>query len=196
MSHPTARLQRVLGTPELVLFGLAYMVPLTVFSTYGVVTEITEGHLAGAYTLTTVAMLFTAFSYGRMVVALPSAGSAYSYTQSTFGRHVGFLAGWSLLLDYVFLPMINYLIIGIFVHASWPALPAWLVVLVAVGTVTALNVLGIKMVARMNVVLVAAQGIFIVVFLVTAFAHLAGSGAPSVTDAFFGNGAHFSALMG
>lgn len=195
MSHPNGRLQRVLGTPELVLFGLAYMVPLTVFSTYGVVTQITEGHLAGAYALTTVAMLFTAFSYGRMVVALPSAGSAYSYTQTTFGRHVGFLAGWSLLLDYVFLPMINYLIIGIFVHASWPFLPAWLVMLVAIGTVTALNVLGIKMVARMNVVLVAAQAIFIVVFVAAAFGHLAGGHVPSVSDAFFGNHAHFSALM-
>lgn len=195
MSPQSGRLQRVLGTPELVLFGLAYMVPLTIFSTYGVVTQITEGHLAGAYVLTTVAMLFTAYSYGRMVVALPSAGSAYSYTQASFGRHAGFLAGWSLLLDYVFLPMINYLIIGIFVHASWPFLPAWLIMLVSIVAVTALNVLGIKMVARMNLVLVSAQALFIVVFVVTAFVHLADAGAPSVTDSFFGNGAHLSALM-
>ncbi len=39
------RLSRVLGLPSLVLFGLAYMVPLTVFTTYGVVTESTEGRL-------------------------------------------------------------------------------------------------------------------------------------------------------
>lgn len=32
-------LKRALGLPSLVLFGLVYMVPLTVFTTYGIVTE-------------------------------------------------------------------------------------------------------------------------------------------------------------
>lgn len=54
------RLKRVLGLPSLVLFGLAYMVPLTAWTTYGVVTTTTEGHLPSAYIVTTVAMLFTA----------------------------------------------------------------------------------------------------------------------------------------
>ena len=71
--------RRVLGLPALVFFGLAYMVPLTVWTTYGVVTTTTQGHLPLAYVVTTVAMLFTADSYGRMVVAQPIAGSAYSY---------------------------------------------------------------------------------------------------------------------
>lgn len=64
-----ARLNRVLGMPALVLFGLAYMVPLTVFTTYGVVTDMTAGHLPTAYVVTLAAMVFTAYSYGRMVRA-------------------------------------------------------------------------------------------------------------------------------
>lgn len=36
-----AQLRRVLGLPALVFFGLVYMVPLTIFTTYGIVTEIT-----------------------------------------------------------------------------------------------------------------------------------------------------------
>lgn len=194
MSHPTGRFQRVLGTPELILFGLAYMVPLTVFTTYGVVTDMTGGHLPGAYVLTLAAMLFTAYSYGRMVVAHPYAGSAYSYTQKAFGAHAGFLAGWSLLLDYVFLPMINYLVIGIFLHAQWPAVPAWVWVLLSITVVTGLNVLGIKMVSRMNLVLVGAQAVFIIVFLATSLHHLASDGAPSLGTSFFGEGAQFSSL--
>ncbi len=35
-------LKRALGLPSLVLFGLVYMVPLTVFTTYGIVTETSE----------------------------------------------------------------------------------------------------------------------------------------------------------
>jgi len=38
-------LKRALGLPSLVLFGLVYMVPLTVFTTYGIVTETTGGRL-------------------------------------------------------------------------------------------------------------------------------------------------------
>ena len=74
-----AHFKRVLGLPALVFFGLAYMVPLTVWTTYGVVTTSTEGHLPLAYVVTTVAMALTAYSYGRMVLAQPIAGSAYTY---------------------------------------------------------------------------------------------------------------------
>ena len=109
-------LQRALGLPSLVLFGLVYMVPLTVFTTYGIVTETTGGRLPLAYIVTLIAMVFTAVSYARMSVAYPVAGSAYTYAQKSFGAPVGFLTGWSLLLDYLFLPMINYLVIGIY----WP----------------------------------------------------------------------------
>ena len=66
----------------LVFFGLVYMVPLTMFTTYGVVTEITGGRTASAYLITLAAMLFTAFSYSFMVKKYPIAGSAYSIPAS------------------------------------------------------------------------------------------------------------------
>jgi len=55
----------------------------------------------------------------------PYAGSAYVYTQRSFGGAVGFLAGWSLMLDYLFLPMINYLVIGLFLNIAFPGVPSW-----------------------------------------------------------------------
>ena len=171
--NPPPHLHRVLGLPALVLFGLAYMVPLTVFTTYGVVTDSTAGHLPGAYVLTLAAMLFTAYSYGRMVVVHPYAGSAYTYTQKSFGSHAGFLVGWALLLDYIFLPMINYLVIGIYLNAQFPSVaqPLWIVG--AIVLVTALNVIGIRLVTRMNLVLVAFQIVFLAVFAVAAVRSIA-----------------------
>src|SRR4051812_29991780 len=106
------RLKRVLGLPALVFFGLAYMVPLTVWTTYGLVTTSTNGHLPLAYVITTIAMGLTAYSYGRMVLKQPTAGSAYTYASRAFGRPIGFMVGWALMLDYIFLPMINFLLIG------------------------------------------------------------------------------------
>ncbi|HAL68109.1 MAG TPA: Putrescine importer PuuP, partial [Pseudomonas sp.] len=99
MTQPSSsappQLRRVLGLPALVFFGLVYMVPLTIFTTYGIVTELTGGRTAGAYLITLMAMLFTAASYSFMVKRFPVAGSAYSYTHMAFGQNTGFLAGWS-----------------------------------------------------------------------------------------------------
>ncbi len=170
------RFKRVLGVPSLVLFGLVYMVPLTVFTTYGIVTQLTGGRVAAAYIITLVVMIFTARSYARMSVAYPYSGSAYVYTQQSFGGAVGFLAGWSLLLDYLFLPMINYLVLGLYLSASFPAVPAWVWIVGSIAIVTVLNVLGIVSVARANFVIIAVQTVFIALFVVLALGAAGGHG--------------------
>ncbi len=181
-------LRRALGLPSLVLFGLVYMVPLTVFTTYGIVTETTGGRLPLAYVLTLIALGFTALSYANMTRAFPVAGSAYTYAQKSFGAPVGFLSGWSLLLDYLFLPMINYLVIGIYLEAAFPAIPSWVFVLVSIGIVTVLNIIGIVSVARANFVIIAVQTIFIVVFVAMALAKVAGYGHVDVLAPLHGDG--------
>ena len=193
----TGHLRRALGVPSLVFFGLVYMVPLTVFTTYGIVTEITGGRVPLAYVITLVAMVFTARSYAKMAGELPFAGSAYTYTQKTFGAGVGFVAGWALLLDYLFLPMINYLVIGLYLNAALPMVPSWVFVLVAIVLVTILNIIGIVSVARANIVIIAAQGIFILTFAVLSFATISGSGSVDLAAPFTGDGTvdGFGAVM-
>jgi len=181
-------LRRVLGVPSLVLFGLVYMVPLTVFTTYGIVTETTGGRLSVAYLVTLAAMVFTARSYARMAAAYPVAGSTYAYTQRTFGPPIGFLAGWSLLLDYLFLPMLNYLVIGIYLNAAIPAVPAWIWILITIAIVTVLNIVGVVSVARANMLIISLQAVFIVVFLVLAFVTLSGSGTVDLLAPLAGDG--------
>src|SRR4051794_13906337 len=181
--------RRVLGLPSLIFFGLAYMVPLTVWTTYGVVTTSTKGHLPGAYVVTTVAMLFTAYSYGRMVIARPTAGSAYTYASMAFGRPLGFMVGWALLLDYIFLPMINYLVIGLYMEDYFPSIPSEVWIIVSVVLVTGLNILGIKLLARMNFIFIAAQFVFIAVFVALAVGKLMGDvEVKSVTAPFYSSG--------
>lgn len=163
-------LKRVMGTTSLVLFGLAYMVPMTIFTTYGLVTTLTEGHLPAAYAVTLAAMMFTAFSYAFLVKVVPSAGSAYSFTQRIFGGHLGFITGWTLMLDYLLLPLINYLLIGIYLNAQFPAIPLWAFTSAAIVLVTVLNVVGLTVVRSANLVLVGAQAVFVVVFVALALA--------------------------
>jgi putrescine importer len=167
-------LKRVMGVPMLVIFGLAYMVPLTVFTTYGIVAVTTKGHVPTAYLVVTAAMLFTAGSYAALVRVFPRAGSAYTYARRAFGGHVGFLTGWALMLDYMLLPLINYVLIGIYLNAQFPAVPAWIFTLVAVIVVTGLNIVGITVVRNANLVLVGIQIVFAIVFVAVA-AGYAGS---------------------
>ncbi|MFC7676640.1 APC family permease [Mycolicibacterium sp. GCM10028919] len=181
-------LKRALGVPSLTLFGLVYMVPLTVFTTYGIVTVESGGRVPLAYIVTLAAMIFTARSYARMAAAFPVAGSAYAYTQKTFGAPIGFLAGWSLLLDYLFLPMLNYLVIGLYLNAAVPSIPEWAIVLVTIAIVTVLNIVGIVSVARANMLIIAIQAVFVVVFLVMAVAAITGSGSVDVMAPFRGDG--------
>ena len=42
----TTSLKRSLGIPTLVVFGLAYLVPMTVFTTYGIINDDTGGYLS------------------------------------------------------------------------------------------------------------------------------------------------------
>lgn len=182
------QLKRVLGIPSLVLFGLVYMVPLTVFTTYGIVTQVSGGRLPMAYLVTLAVMMFTARSYGLMSKQFPYAGSAYTYTQRTFGPAAGLMTGWSLLLDYLFLPMLNYLVTGIFLNAAFPAIPNWVFILVVIGLVTTLNIIGILSVTRANLAIIAVQTIFIVVFVALAWVSISGQAELSLTKPFTGDG--------
>lgn len=187
-------LRRVLGLPALVFFGLVYMVPLTVFTTYGVVTQITGGRTAAAYVITLLAMIFTALSYSVMVRKYPIAGSAYSYASLSFGPGIGFLAGWSLLLDYLFLPMINYLVIGLFLNLAFPAVPAWVFVVATISLVTLLNIRGIGSVSSMSNLIVCAQMVFVVVFVALVIRQLAGAESLDLSAPWIGDGSQSGLL--
>ncbi len=122
-------------------------------------------------------MLFTAFSYAALVKAFPRAGSAYTYARRAFGGHVGFLTGWSLMIDYLLLPLINYVLMGIYLNAQLPGIPPWVFALAGVLLITGLNIVGITVVRNANLVLVGLQLVFAAVFVVCAVLHVLQSPA-------------------
>ncbi|WP_295780354.1 APC family permease [uncultured Microbacterium sp.] len=195
MSATDTSLRRVMGVPSLVIFGLAYMVPLTVFTTYGLVAVTTGGHVPTAYLVTLVAMLFTAFSYAALVKAFPRAGSAYTYARRAFGGHVGFLTGWSLMIDYLLLPLINYVLMGIYLNAQLPGIPPWVFALAGVLLITGLNIVGITVVRNANLVLVGLQLVFAAVFVVCAVLHVLQSPGVSLLQPLYDAGLTFPGLL-
>ncbi len=177
MTHP-ARLTRTMGLPALLLFGLAYLAPLIVLGIFGVVAQTTAGATPSAYAVALIAMLFTASSYGRMAATYPVAGSAYAYVRQAIDSRVGFLVGWAVLLDYLFLPMVIWLIGGAYLSDRFPAVPGWVWILLFIGVTTALNIVGIKIAKTANFILMAFQFIVIAAFVALSIASVITRAGP------------------
>ncbi|MGC5324694.1 APC family permease [Brevibacillus sp. SYSU BS000544] len=165
-------LKRSLKLWHVVVLGLGYLTPMTVFDTFGIVTEETGGHVPLSYILALVAMLFTASSYGKMVKEFPTAGSAYTYARKTINSHVGFMVGWVSLMDYLFLPMINALLAKIYMSAAFPHVPDWIWVIGITLLMTLVNIRGAHITANFNSLLVLFQVLVTGLFLLLTIQHL------------------------
>ena len=165
------QLERKLTLVALVVIGLAYMTPMAVFDTFGIITEITEGTVAGAYVITTLAVLLTAWSYIQMVKVYPTAGSAYTFAQKTVGPKIGFLVGWAALADYLMLPLINVLLPRIYLGPVFPSVPDWVWVVAFAAAITGLNIFGLKLSVRVTALLVGIQ--FAICAAIVGFAFMA-----------------------
>jgi amino acid transporter len=160
----------------LIMFGLAYLAPTVVFNYYGIFTESTGGMYTLAFAITTVVMLFTSFSYSQMVKAYPQAGSAYTYVNKSVQPHVGFLTGWLMLLDYLLVPMICYLLLGIYINEFFPVIPIWLIVIVVTALGAIINIIGMKTASIIDTVIIAAQIGFTLLLIIIAAKYVAGGG--------------------
>jgi putrescine importer len=178
--------------------GLGYMTPTIVFDTFGIVSNQTNGVVPLAYLTALVVMLFTAISYAKMVKVFPSAGSAYTYTRETMNPYLGFIVGWAALLDYILLPMVNALIIRIYMMSVFPSVPAWVWVVVYVAVVTAINVWSIGKTSSLNSLLVIFELVLIAAFIVLAFVKFSqgmGQGTILTTEPLFHSNIHFGSIL-
>ena len=64
-------LRKTLTLIPVVMMGPAYMQPMTLFDTFGIVSGLTDGHVPTAYGFALIAILFTALSYGKLVRRYP-----------------------------------------------------------------------------------------------------------------------------
>ncbi|EJF32292.1 MULTISPECIES: APC family permease [Enterobacteriaceae] len=191
-------LRKTLTLVPVVMMGLAYMQPMTLFDTFGIVSGMTDGHVPTAYAFALVAILFTALSYGKLVRRFPSAGSAYTYAQKSINPLVGFMVGWSSLLDYLFAPMINILLAKIYFEALVPAVPSWIFVVVLVGFMTVSNLRSVKTVANFNSIIVILQILLIAVIMgMVVYGVAGGEGAGTLTSSkpFWSENAHIVPMI-
>ncbi|MDR1044259.1 MAG: APC family permease [Candidatus Adiutrix sp.] len=146
------QLKRVLSLWDLTVYGLLFMVIIAPHSIYGFVNADSRGMAPFVYLVGFTAMFFTALSYCRMSRRFPIAGSVYSYVQHGINPHVGFIAGWLILLDYVFVPGLLYLLVGVWCEELYSGIPIWGWILFFIVINTVINIRGIEFTAKTDFV--------------------------------------------
>ncbi|MGH1550047.1 APC family permease [Leifsonia poae] len=193
-----ASLRRSLGLWAIVGLGLGYMTPTVVFDTFGIVSDETKGAVPAAYLVALVVMLFTAVSYGKMAGAIPSAGSAYTYVRESIHPNLGFMVGWTSLIDYVLLPMVNCLIIRLYLEQVFPAVPSWIWVVLYCAGVTTLIYFTMRGTSNVNMILLVFAIVVMAVFVtmvVVQLANGAGDGTVASVKPFFHDGVTLGAVL-
>jgi len=158
-------LRRALTLWSLVIIGMVMVQPTAPMGIYGVISNKAHGHVVTTILIAMIAMLLTAISYGRMARVYPSAGSAYTYVGQEIHPALGYVVGWSMVLDYVLGPLIC---IAFCAKAAMNILPglsfyAWILLFAALFTW--LNLRGIRTSARLNEALCAGMVIVVIIFL-------------------------------
>ena len=169
---PPPGLRRALGLWDLILYGLIVIQPTAPMPVYGVMSIRSNGHAVTTVLLAMIAMMFTAISYGRMAWAYPSAGSAFTYVGKEIHPALGYVTGWSMVMDYILNPLICTILCSKFALNFFPGIPYFVWVLAFVAMFTFMNLQGIQTSARINTVLAAGMGVVIVIFLVAAVKYL------------------------
>ena len=169
------RLRRTLTLWDLIFYGIVLIQPIAPVPLYGVAQKLSDGHFVTIILIALFAMLITAVSYGRMGALYPTAGSAYTYVGKGLNPHLGFLAGWAMILDYLLQPLINTVWISTALHERYlHQVPFVVWALIIVGIMTALNLAGVKSSANTNKALLAVMSVVVVFFIVLALKYLYG----------------------
>lgn len=166
------RLKRALSLWDLVFYGIILIQPTAPMPLYGVVAQEAKGHVVTTILIAMCAMLFTAVSYGRMARAYPSAGSAFTYVGRELHPALGYVTGWSMVMDYMLNPLICTIWCSKAAGNILPEVPYSIWVVLFAGLFTSLNLRGIRATARTNEWLAAAMGVVILLFFVSAVRHL------------------------
>jgi len=172
-----ARFKRVLSRGDLILYGLVILTPTAPYPVYGIVQQVSSGHAALSYVVALVAMLFTAASYGKMSGAFPSAGSTYTYAERALNPHIGFLAGWAMMLDYFLIPLLSVIYAALTAARLLPQVPYFVWAVFFTVSITLVNIRGIRMTTRASTLMMIAMTACAVLFAWLAARwvfHLAG----------------------
>ena len=178
-------LKREISWKDVFIYSLVFMVPIAPWGIYGIVSNISGGMPALAYTIGMLGMLPTAYAYFIMVKEFPLAGSVYNYAQRAVHPYYGFISGMLILLDYILVPGLVYLVAGLAMNALVPSVPYWGWILIFLIPMTLVSLLGIKPTARVNKVLLIIELLALALFVIMTLLYIFSKHIPFTLSPFY-----------
>ncbi|MBB5161312.1 amino acid permease [Mycobacterium sp. AZCC_0083] len=128
------------------------------------------------YAICGVFVFFILRALGELVLHRPSSGSFVSYAREFFGEKTAFVTGWLYFFNWAMTAIVDVTAVALYTHywGMFKVIPQWLIALIALVVVLALNVISVKLFGEMefwaSIIKVAA----LVTFLVVGTIFLAG----------------------
>jgi APA family basic amino acid/polyamine antiporter len=171
-------LHRVLGTAA--LFSTAYgNVGSSIYYALGLVTAYALGLTPIAFFISGAIFFFTAVTYAEATARFPEAGGSSSFTRHAFNEAVSFFAGWAQMLNYTVTIAISAIFVPHYLSKFWPGagLDRHPVDIyggaVVVILLVAINIVGVKEAAGLNIFLALAdlgtQALLVVIGMFVVF---------------------------
>lgn len=157
-------LSRTLGPLMLWGLGVGYVISGMYF---GWNLGLQEGGTLGLAIATAVIIVFYicfTFSYTELACAIPKAGGVFDYAMKGLGRDIGFIAGMSQIIEFVFAPPAIAAAIGAYFHIFFPQLPVTTIAIGAYIIFTALNIYGVKAAASFELIITAFAVLELLIF--------------------------------
>jgi len=159
--HPReAALKRVHGTGA--LFSAAYgNVGSSIYYALGVVAVFALGLTPLVFLISGLIFICTAATYAEATVMYPEAGGSSSFARHAFNEVVSFFAAWGQVLNYVITVAISAFFVPHYLSVLWEPLeraPGDIIAgVILIALLIAINVIGSKESARLNLVLALAD---------------------------------------
>ncbi len=171
-TNSEVKLRRVLSLSDLIIYGIILIQPVAALPLFGHANNISKGHAVTTILVAMVAMIFTAISYGRMANRYPAAGSAYTYVGKGINPYLGFVAGWSMFMDYMFIPILCVIFTSIAANHLLPIIPYHFWIFFFVVGFTMINLRGIKVASRANWILMLIMSVVVFYFMAAAIRYI------------------------
>jgi APA family basic amino acid/polyamine antiporter len=175
--HPReAALRRVHGTGA--LFAAAYgNVGSSIYYALGVVAVLALGLTPLVFLISGLIFICTAATYAEATVMFPEAGGSSSFARHAFNELVSFFAAWGQVLNYVITIAISAFFVPHYLAVIWQPLeesPGDIIAgIVLVAALVAINVIGSRESAKLNIVLaigdLATQVVVVVIGIALVF---------------------------
>lgn len=185
MPEIDSEFKRCLSVFDLIFLGVGAIIGAGIFVLTGIVAARETGPaIVLSYIVAGLACAFSALSYAELAACVGGCGSAYGYAYAGFGEFVAWIVGWDLLLEYAigvsavsvgWSSYFNDLVLALNVHFPVALLHGPfdggvlnILSIGIIGLLSLLLILGVKLSAQFNNVMVLVKLLVILLFIIIA----------------------------